>query len=497
MEILYLASSNIEDIEAGSFANGKFQEIYFENLRLQELRKDFFLGITNDFTGLSIMQRDWPLQTIYSDLLCHVKYQIKSLTLQAGLNSIHNLTGGDYLLNNLLNVDFSFNSFGSQLGTTDFSSVSMVQNLDLSHSNLEYLPAFIFFDIASTLDSLDLSFNKLKTLNLNMFGWREVARDLKIYATDNEWWCTCEMHKEMKNIFLFQRTYLECSGPEEFEGWSVFNEDLCGMDSSENHLNTESSLVNTVEDYMDSNIEQLSTAGKYDQTTEFNFANTPDNKGEPVYITRDDLMKLQCLANLENLSDRMPKEDLQWSLIPFDIIKRENFQVDVLLDTPYAFNSSFGLIWFSKVTTQYHKMEVNYNEYGLGCYNGISYVTTIPDLMPNTAYTFCLIAKENVAMSPFNCHSIHMSGNLAIQYSAWLTKDQRITGLSLVIFGIVIFSFAGILMIYLLLKRKPILLKGSKRVTTTHNSRNEIVVLPKDNSAKKILEKEANLARKG
>ncbi|TMW43647.1 hypothetical protein DOY81_011274, partial [Sarcophaga bullata] len=122
---------------------------------------------------------------------------------------------------------------------------------------------------------------------------------------------------------------------------------------------------------------------------------------------------------------------------------------------------------------------------------------TILDLMPNTAYTFCVVVKENLPISPFSCRSIHVSGNLAIQYSAWLTKDQRITGLSLVILGIIMFSFAGILMIYLLLKRKPILLKGSKRVTTTHNSRNEIVVLPKDNSVQKILEKEEKLARKG
>ncbi|TMW42545.1 hypothetical protein DOY81_012375, partial [Sarcophaga bullata] len=498
VEILYLASSNISDIEAGSFANGAFQEIHFENLRLQELRKDFFLGINNDFSALSIMQKDRPLRTIYSDFLCHVKYQIKYLTIQAGLNSVQNLTGGDYLLNNLLHVDFSYNSFGGLMDGQDFSRVSMVQNLDLSHSNLEYLPAYIFFEIAATLDSLDLSFNNLKTISRNIFGWREIARDLKIYANDNEWLCSCKLHMEMKAIFMYQRTSLECAGPEELKGWSVFDGNICNMDSTETSSPTNIALESTIND-SDTEVEQEITMGKYGQTTELSYttAGSSDQADlKPDYISKDDLMKFQCLVSWHNESERMPKH-IQWPVISFDIKVQENLQAEVIIDTPSTLNSSFGLIWFSRVTTHYYKMEVNYKEYGLGCYKTVSYANTILDLMPNTAYTFCVVVKENLPISPFSCRSIHMSGNLAIQYSAWLTKDQRITGLSLVILGIIMFSFAGILMIYLLLKRKPILLKGSKRVTTTHNSRNEIVVLPKDNSVQKILEKEEKLARKG
>ncbi|XP_065368970.1 uncharacterized protein LOC135961399 [Calliphora vicina] len=497
---LYLASANITDIEAGAFAKGRFKEIYFENLHLKELKKDFFQNISSDFSALSVTQKETPLQSVHADFLCYVKYQIKYLTLQAGMPSVRNLTGGDYILNNLVYVDFSYNNLGKHLEYTAFGKVSMVEHMDLSHCNLEALPAYIFSDFTSTLEYLDLSYNKLLTISRTIFGWKEVPRDLKIYANDNEWDCTCDLQKELKAIFMYYRTSLLCSQPEWYKDWSAFDDEICGVSSLEPFAPTDSINETTTAGYIHGNNGMPTLADNerpfIKDTTESVLTTSAHYIENPIFITKDDLMKLDCSASHSNISERIT-QPMKWPLILFDVTPQENLRVNVVVASPATLDDSFGLIWFSKVTTQYYKMEVNYNEYGLGCYNAISFVTTVDDLVPNTAYTFCVVHKNQVTTSPFSCKSTHVSGNLAVQYSAWLTQDMRVTGLSLVIFGIIMFSFAGILMIYLLLKRKPILLKGSKRVTTMHANSGDIVVLPKDNSVQSIKEKEEKLARRG
>ncbi|XP_023300621.2 uncharacterized protein LOC111682862 [Lucilia cuprina] len=500
VKTLYIASANITDIEAGAFARGKFKEIFFENLHLKELKMDFFEGISSDFNALSIIQRETPLETVYSNFLCYVKYQIKYLTLQAGLKSVRNLTGGDYILNNLLYADFSFNNFSDNMGYSEFSKVSMLEHLDLSHSNLEYLPSYIFSDFTSTLEYLDLSYNKLKTISRSIFGWRELPRDLKIYANDNEWACSCDLQMEFKAIFIYYRTTLLCSEPEWYKDWSVFDDEICGVSSLEHFAPTEpigeTSTSGSINDANMMPTIEINEGPFYKETTEAVSSTSPHYIEKPSFVIKADLVKLDCLTGTTNISQKIAKP-MRWPLIIFDVTPQDNLRVDVEVVSPSVLDDSFGLIWFSKVTTQFYKMEINYNEYGLGCFNSISFVTTVDDLVPNTAYTFCIVKKNQVTTSPFSCKSIHVGGNVAVQYSAWLTRDMRITGLSLVIFGIIMFSFAGILMIYLLLKRKPILLKGSKRVTTLHPNSDEIVVLPKENSVQTIKEKEEKLARRG
>lgn len=527
-----MASSNITDVATGAFANGVFQKIYFENLKLMELKKDFFEGITNDFQSLSVVQKEDPLRGVNSDFLDHVKYQIKYLIMQVGLICVRNITGSDNLLNNLAYVDFSYNNFGYHLTDAVFSKLSMVEHLDMSHSNLEYLPEYIFSYFASTLEYLDLSYNKLKTISRTVFGWHEIPRDLKIYANDNEWDCSCWLQEEMKEIFIYQTTKLVCSTPETYANWSIFDDRICDppefIDAGTTGSHLTSTHTTTVEENEESfhrppptkatTIEVDRTTTTTTTTTTTMAMTTPSHDEVPVTSLRPDLVELKCSA--ASMQGDYAKHPLKWPMLNFHLHPRDQLRVDVVVENleispDYSYDSSYssssssssssgeavsdvyGLIWFSKSTTQYYKMEVNYNEYGLGCYNSISDVNTVSELIPNVAYTFCMVIKDQLTISPFNCKSIHVGSNLSIQYSAWLTRDMKVTGLSLVVFGIVMFSFAGILMIYLLLKRKPILLKGSKRVTMTGSHSGEIVVMPRAKSVKSIKEKESKLAQNG
>ncbi|XP_037956378.1 uncharacterized protein LOC119686005 [Teleopsis dalmanni] len=156
----------------------------------------------------------------------------------------------------------------------------------------------------------------------------------------------------------------------------------------------------------------------------------------------------------------------------------------------------YGLVWFSKVTKEYSDMEINYNDYGLGCYNGISYTTTVNNLLPNVAYTFCVVVQNELTTSPFHCKSIHMGTNLIVSYSSWLTLDSRVKGICLVVFGIVLCTFLGIFVVILVLKRKPTLLKGSKRVASAKKNSKDIMVFPRDESVEQFKRKEQLIAKR-
>ncbi|XP_061389027.1 uncharacterized protein LOC133324163 [Musca vetustissima] len=503
VEALYVASSNVSDVAAGTFAGGIFQKIYFEDLKLRELRKDFFEDISRDFQLLSIIQKENPLRAVNGDFLDYVKYQIKHLTMQVGLSCVRNITGSSNLLNNLIYVDFSYNNFRDHFTDKVFSKVSMVEHIDLSHSNLEYLPPYAFADVVDTLEYLDLSHNKLKTLTHTIFGWHEIPRELKVYAHGNPWECSCDLQREMKEIFIYQTTKLTCSEPESYEHWSLFDDRICEEFETETTKileveNNDSTLAIEKEEEQGDGERDVVISTTTSTTTTLVAEELPDIINQvPLLPSFPIVVELKCwIPEADKSKENYTNQPLKVPIVQFELVPRDHLSVDVVVEKIEENSDTIGLIWFSKATTQFYKMEINYNEYGLGCYHSITYTNTVTELVPNVAYTFCMIIKDQLMISPFNCKSIHVSGNLSIQSSAWLTRDMKVTGLSLVVFGIVMFSFAGILMIYLLLKRKPILLKGSKRVTTVGSHSDEIVVMPRAKSIKVMKEKENALARK-
>lgn len=63
------------------------------------------------------------------------------------------------------------------------------------------------------------------------------------------------------------------------------------------------------------------------------------------------------------------------------------------------------------------------------------------------------------------------------------------------VLGTIIFMFIGIMSVFLVLKQKPIWLKGSKRIIKSKSSSNEIVILPRKNTAEYLKYKEDIISR--
>ncbi|XP_054737698.1 uncharacterized protein LOC129244109 [Anastrepha obliqua] len=472
---LYIGSSNVTTIGSAAFGEGIFEKIFLENLQLVELHRNIFENLTNTFESLAVIQRNKPINSIRDDFLDYVVNQIKNLTLQVGLPKITNATVSSGLPQNLSYVNLSYNNFTNTFNDGTFKKMWNVKSLDLSYSNIQFLPDYIFSHFTSSLRYLNLSNNQLVTINNLVFGRYTIHIDLVIDAHSNPWNCSCELRAEMVIIFRYQDNYPTCQTPNEYAGLSVLDESLCAGEFNTTVGNSISTRLTT----------EYTMPTSDDALNLLNLATTSSD----IMST----MLLQCLSyanetTAEWQSALQPVSQMSITALP-------NLQVEVILESNNSV-VSYGLVWFSKVVDDYYSMTVNYNQYGLGCTGSINYTTIIEDLLPDTAYTFCLVRKDQLTISPFCCESVHLNSNLSVSYNAWLTNDMRSTGISLIIVGVVLCCFVGISGVYMLIKNQPTLLKGSKRVQPSTTNAQDIVIFPKKRSLVDLKIKEQTLAKR-
>ncbi|XP_011203324.4 uncharacterized protein LOC105226203 [Bactrocera dorsalis] len=500
VRMLYIGSSNVTAIAAGAFKEGIFKEIQLENLELEELNKKMFKNITTIFTILSIIQRNKPIELVCDDFLGYIKYQIKNFTLQGNIKHITNTTASSSLLNSLRYLDLSYNNFTNTFTEETFEKLWVVEYLDLSHSNIQYLPDYVFSKITDTLLYLNLSYNQLTTINYLIFGRHAIYDDLTIDLNYNPWNCTCDLLTEMKLLLMFQSNPPTCDEPIELENVSVLDERVCHSVTNIT-ANSTAVMASTTQYTKQTTLKPITTIGDYDNVyitpTRENSSSLTTN---PTSITTsavvdgdDDTILVRCLVPGE--ATMVTWHTVLWPETQIRLTELPNLRVEVLLEITDS-KESYGLIWFSSVVDDYYSMTVNYNQYGLGCVGPITYTTIVSNLLPNTAYTFCLMPNDDLKISPYNCDSLHMNSNLQVVYNTWLSHDMRFTGISLTVLGVLLTCFLGIASVYMLLKHKPTLLKGSKRVKTTSANSMDIVIFPKQRSLENLKRKEQTLAQR-
>ncbi|XP_055837153.1 uncharacterized protein LOC129905648 [Episyrphus balteatus] len=355
---------------------------------------------------------------------------------------------------------------------------------------------FIFANLL-TLRTLDLSNNKLIYIYPIIFGSSgRPSKGMNLYLNQNPWECTCELQNDMSILLANdQDVQVYCDN---FDNILVTSEVLC-MSTSEPpqppkppQLMTPSSNLPSTKFPYTSQITTRSTKISTLSTPTSTVFSTTDSDPEgaigfmtsptePVETTEllppPTASEFNAYATTNELechkdNGKMETENLSiyWPNTLFDIVKKKALEVDVVVRTNY--NQTYGVLWFSKVTRLYYKMETNHNEYGLGCYGKVEHVTTVNHLLPDMSYTFCLILKDYLTVSPFSCKSVYIESNLDADYNAWLTTNMKATGIS----------------------RKPSLLKGSKRIAMQKSDASNIIVFPEDKTLEKFKLMEEQLA---
>lgn len=100
----------------------------------------------------------------------------------------------------------------------------------------------------------------------------------------------------------------------------------------------------------------------------------------------------------------------------------------------------------------------------------------IYDLEPTTVYTFCALIRDEFIRTPFQCKS-HQT-ETPFNRQTWIYQEQKGIILTSLMLLIMLSLVIGVVLTYLLIRRMPTLMRGSKRVVMVNNRTKEVMVLP-------------------
>lgn len=115
----------------------------------------------------------------------------------------------------------------------------------------------------------------------------------------------------------------------------------------------------------------------------------------------------------------------------------------------------------------------------------------IKDLQPTTVYTFCVFVTFDPEVefdTPFQCKSLQTPTPFARQ--TWIYQEQKVIILTSFLMLLLVSLILGIVMTYLLIRRMPTLMKGSKRVVMVNNRSKDVMIFTGEASRNNSLQKE-------
>lgn len=173
-------------------------------------------------------------------------------------------------------------------------------------------------------------------------------------------------------------------------------------------------------------------------------------------------------------------------LVSFDFENSRNEEeVQVVFDNIYYYDIFLvyypGFLDATELTNENIKSTVN-------CQIVVSTKILVRDLVSSTVYTFCALIRHEPIQTPFQCKSYQTQTPFKRQ--TWIYQEQKIVILSsfllLILFSLVI----GSIMTYFLIRRMPVLIRGSKRVVMVNNRNKDVIIMPSE-SRNNSLQKES------
>lgn len=221
-----------------------------------------------------------------------------------------------------------------------------LQSLYLLNCKISSIDRSAFVAVRRTIEHISLTGNNLLQLPNGVFSYLLPNPSLRIWLSDNPWFCNCELSELQdyirKNIHNF-RDEINCNSPIESSGYQLATVNLCG--------------------------EELTA-----DTTIKNIRNIHE-----------------CLDD-QNHSDLLYIQEKHFT---FNIIRESNGTV--IINIFKEFDNMF-IIWLNenRKTSIYAVEEI-------GCRSNVRHQFEIKELSKNTAYTFCLMGYTDLVVSPFSC----------------------------------------------------------------------------------------------
>ncbi|XP_059057179.1 uncharacterized protein LOC131850831 [Achroia grisella] len=457
---LVVQGGNLRHIGSDAFMSrfgARIVTILFDKVTISTFVADALVGLSSlrelYIKNTNLLYFNQNALRAVGDTLCAL-----TITASGYWNPI-NVTGlGSSMLPKLELVDFSNNIFENILIKDSFTALVNCRILYLNSCKITAIGEGTF-DKLRNIHIIYLNNNYLITIPSGLFSRViELVRPCpRIYLQDNLWYCDCSMTHLRQ---LYNRDLLPidpgCYSPEEMLGYKFSGlENLCNNDTenvmvvegfeseestiesqNDNYIQYESSNIDLAYNYswnLVSPIEQSSCKYKIYKIDKFLRFKSRNIEYKPISL--NDWIKMMLLLNSTKFSM------LQVKLIESD---------------------QYGLLWYQS--------QLPYEVY---CISTMPQFIQIHNINFTTRYTFCPINLTTHDVEHTKCVDYLLSDYL---------KDESLNGKfrSLTFYVLTAFTCLsfGAIFVYGLVRIKPTLLRGSKRLLFVKHKNVEALVLP-------------------
>nr|XP_037869414.1 uncharacterized protein LOC105842243 [Bombyx mori] len=425
--------------------------IILQSLTLRAWEDGSLVGLAN-LDKLYI--RDCNIIDIQPRVLSDVAHSLQTLTItQSGFWHPNTITGKENLPK-LGIVDFSFNHFKDVLNSNSFIGLGNCRVLYLNYCKITSIGPNTF-DRLLSIEYIYLNNNYLVTLPTQLFdSILQVRPNMRVNLQNNHWYCSCT-NKDLMSLTRSDVLTGDpiCDHPYEIRGvtFSEFYESCPGLEEVRSYDMTysNSSVVHYTVAYVNGSC--------YDDT------NTPNNIS--LRIINSSANGPTCFSNVFkdfsyfnsnpiNVIRNENKND--WLKLTF-FVKSEQYSI-VEIDSSRV--TGYGLLWFQSTCP---------NE--AYCLNVLPNFLRVYNINFTARYTFCPIQINNAAVEVEDCLTYDLS-TYAIE-----TRHDEVQILFYALTGVICLIF-GALCVYAMIRKNPILLKGSKRILFVKHKTVDALVLP-------------------
>lgn len=508
----------ISESSLTSISPGVFDDTAFSKLKKLELSGiSLTLLQSGTFTGLSQVEFltifNSRIDEIDPDVFQPLKYKITNLQIE---NSDINLTQftGNSDLSNVIIAQFYQVRPMDVITPEYFSGLENVVSLYLYNNQIKEIQEFAFRR-QTKLKLLHINSNSISTLFRNIFSSSVELPNM--FVADNPWNCTCEL-KWLQDAIKQNKTKDSpvCRYPQQYDTENMVDVDIClsgetvipttepqttdTTDTTVSILEPDSSTtVTTISDIptppsstivptIPENNTTISTPEtNISSSTQASISDVQIKCKEPVVIERSlsssGKYRRRLLWSRSNTNSLV----LSQQSLNFSIEDYESGIVTVTINS--ILTPSDILIWFIGSSDYVGVQETSSNS--IGCFTSLKKETSVTDLNAGETYTFCLLKDGENRVSPLDCRAHAVS--VPWHQKVWMSNEHKAIIIGSTSGALVLCLFVGALLVYLIIRKNPSLLRGSKRVVMVKHRAADAIVMPPN--FKEVCEKRKDVKR--
>lgn len=171
----------------------------------------------------------------------------------------------------------------------------------------------------------------------------------------------------------------------------------------------------------------------------------------------------------EKISLRLLKPDVSFT---FESVSSE-FEAQIVFDN--ISGRDIALVYFPGVLDT-SDLTIDGIANDINCLTIVSTTVFIKDLQPSTVYTFCALMRNQPMQTPFQCKAYQTQ--TPFKHQAWINQGKKLIYITSFLMVLLLCFVIGGILTYLIIRTKPTLIKGSKRVVLVNNKTKDVMILP-------------------